>query len=127
MDISPLVKRARLWHFGPNRLPEGCLTMPQPASPASLSLPRPTLPWRKLGWGLAGLVLLLPLAAMQFTGEVNWGLGDFAAAAALLGLTGLAIEGAVRIARTPALRIALVLAAIAMLLLVWAELAVGIV
>lgn len=101
--------------------------MPQPASPASLSLPRPTLPWRKLGWGLAGLVLLLPLAAMQFTGEVNWGLGDFAAAAALLGLTGLAIEGAVRIARQPLLRIALVLAAIAMLLLVWAELAVGIV
>jgi hypothetical protein len=35
------------------------------------------------------LILLLPLVAMQFTDEVDWGLADFAFAGALLGGTGL--------------------------------------
>lgn len=83
-------------------------------------------PWRIIGWGLAALLLLLPAAAMQFTGEVNWGPGDFGAAAGLLGLTGLAIEGAVRIARTPLRRALLITAALGLVLVVWAELAVGI-
>ena len=82
-------------------------------------------PWRLAGWGFAGLILLLPAAAMQFTAEVNWGPGDFVAAAALLGLTGLAIEGAVRIVRTPLRRAVLVAGVLALLLVVWAELAVG--
>jgi hypothetical protein len=63
--------------------------------------------------------------AKQFTAEANWGAGDLLAAAALLGLTGLAIEGAVRTAKTPLMRVVLALAAVAMLVLVWAELAVG--
>ena len=80
---------------------------------------------RRLGWTLAALVMLVPLIAMQFTGEVNWGPGDFVAAAALLGLAGLAVEGAVRIASTPLARVVLALGAVALVLLVWAELAVG--
>lgn len=83
-------------------------------------------PWRHAGWGLAALVLLLPAVAMQLTSEVNWGPGDFVVAAGLLGLTGLAIEGAVRLTASPLRRAALVAGALALLLLIWAELAVGI-
>jgi hypothetical protein len=43
-----------------------------------------------------GFILLLPLVAMQITGEVDWGLADFAFAAALLGGTGLLLELAAR-------------------------------
>ncbi len=83
-------------------------------------------PWRLAGWGLAALILLLPAVAMQFTSEVAWGPGDFLAAAALLGLTGLAIEGAVRLTASPLRRAMLAAGAIVALLVVWAELAVGI-
>ena len=85
-----------------------------------------TNPWRLAGWGLALVLLLLPAIAMQFTGEVNWGAGDFVVAAGLLGLTGLAIKGAVRLAGSPLKRAALIAGALGLLLFVWAELAVGI-
>jgi hypothetical protein len=38
------------------------------------------------------LILLLPLVAMQFTDEVDWGVADFAFAGALLGGTGLLLH-----------------------------------
>jgi hypothetical protein len=38
------------------------------------------------------LILLLPLVAMQFTDEVDWGVADFAAAGVLLGGTGLLLR-----------------------------------
>jgi hypothetical protein len=41
-------------------------------------------------------ILLVPLVAMQITDEVNWSLGDFVFAGALLGGTGLLLERAVR-------------------------------
>lgn len=82
--------------------------------------------WRVAGWGLAGAILLAPALAMQVTQEVSWGPGDFLAAALLLGLTGFAIEGAVRVVRPGAARVAAVAGAGAGLLLIWAELAVGI-
>jgi hypothetical protein len=41
-------------------------------------------------------ILLLPLAAMQITDEVDWGLADFVVAGVLLGGTGLLLELAVR-------------------------------
>jgi hypothetical protein len=41
-------------------------------------------------------ILLVPLAAMQITDEVDWSLADFAFAGALLGGTGLLLELAVR-------------------------------
>lgn len=83
-------------------------------------------PWRLAGWGLAVALLMVPAAAMQFTDEVNWGPADFAVAAALFGLTGLAIEGSVRLAASPLKRAFLAGASLALLLVVWAELAVGI-
>jgi hypothetical protein len=41
-------------------------------------------------------VLLVPLVAMQFTDEVDWGVADFVLAGLLLGGTGLLLELAVR-------------------------------
>ena len=80
---------------------------------------------RAIYWSLAALVLLLPAIAMTATAEVAWGPGDFAVMAGLLGLVGIGIELALRAAiaaRTRALTIA---AIVALFLLVWAELAVG--
>jgi hypothetical protein len=82
--------------------------------------------WRVAGWGLAGAVLLVPVLGMLLTGEMGWGPGDFLVAALLLGATGLAIEGVVRMVRPGAPRVAAAAAVVAGLLLVWAELAVGV-
>jgi hypothetical protein len=41
-------------------------------------------------------ILLLPLVAMQFTNEVDWGVADFVFAGALLGVTGVLFELAAR-------------------------------
>lgn len=81
--------------------------------------------WRAVGWGAAGAVLLLPALAMLVTDKMNWGAEDFLAAALLLGVVGLAFEGAVRVVRGTAARVAVGLGLLAALLLVWAELAVG--
>jgi hypothetical protein len=82
--------------------------------------------WRIAGWGAAGAILLLPLLAMLVTDEVNWGAEDFAAAALLLGSVGLAFEAAMRVVRGRAARAGVGVALLAALLLIWAELAVGI-
>ena len=82
---------------------------------------------RVIGWGGAITLLLLPLIAMQFTDEVDWTLGDFLAAAILLGATGVAMEAIFRKSQNWTYRIAGGIAAGAGLLLVWAVLAVGII
>lgn len=71
-------------------------------------------------------LLLLPAVAMQFTREVQWGPGDFLAAGGLLFLTGAAMVLAHRLARSRPQRVALVSALALALVLVWAELAVGV-
>lgn len=73
-----------------------------------------------------GLILLIPLVAMQFTNEVNWTFFDFVAAAVLLLGTGLTIELAIRTIKNKNYQIALIIAILFLLFLVWAELAVGI-
>ena len=72
------------------------------------------------------LLLLVPLVAMQFTSEVNWGAFDFLVAAVLLFGTGLLIEFVLRKVKTTNSRIILVGVILVVLFLVWAELAVGI-
>jgi hypothetical protein len=72
-------------------------------------------------------ILLLPLLAMQFTHEVVWGPADFAVAGALLLGTGLAYEVVSRKGATTAYRAAVGIALAAALLLVWINLAVGII
>jgi hypothetical protein len=76
---------------------------------------------------VAAFILLLPLLAMQITHEVAWDLADFALAGALLVGTGLMYVLATREARNIAYRAAVGVALGAALLLVWINLAVGII
>ena len=71
-------------------------------------------------------LLLIPLIAMQFTDEVHWTLFDFVAAGVLLLGTGLMCELAIRKINNPKYRIAACAVLLVLLLLIWAELAVGI-
>lgn len=73
------------------------------------------------------LILLLPLVAMRFTDEVVWDLADFAVAGALLIAAGLTFELVARKVRGSAYRAAVAIAVAAALLLIWINLAVGII
>lgn len=72
------------------------------------------------------IILSIPLIAMQFTNEVQWGLLDFLIAAILLSGTAVAIEVVTSWVKTKRTRILIITAIICGLLLVWAELAVGV-
>jgi hypothetical protein len=73
-----------------------------------------------------GVLLLIPLIAMQFTNEVNWSLEDFVVMGILLLATGLGCELVLRKMKKVTYRIALVGGVLIAFLLIWAELAVGI-
>ena len=83
-------------------------------------------PVRVAGWSAVGLILLAPLAAMQFTPEVAWDAQDFLFAAVLLIGAGLLLELLLWKARTPWVRLTLAGAVILAVLVIWAEAAVGI-
>lgn len=72
-------------------------------------------------------ILMVPLVAMQFTDEVAWTLSDFVVAGFLLLGTGLAYEFAVKKAASNTYRLAVGLAVVSALMLVWVNLAVGII
>lgn len=84
-------------------------------------------PVRVAGWGFAAFLLVLPAAAMQFTREVQWTPFDFIVMAAMIGGTGLLIEVAARMSSHWAYRTAAVLALVASFLIIWVNLAVGII
>ena len=71
-------------------------------------------------------LLLIPLIVMQFTNEVKWTLMDFIVAAILLLSTGLSYNFVIQKVKNTKFRVAICLAILAILLLVWAELAVGV-
>ncbi len=71
-------------------------------------------------------LLLIPLIAMQFTDEVNWTPFDFVVAGVLLLGTGLIFDLVIRKIKNIKYRIAICVALLVVLLLIWAELAVGI-
>ncbi len=73
-----------------------------------------------------GLLLLVPLVAMQFTDEVVWTLLDFIAAGALLFGTGFVFVLAARKMQNRRLRFAIGVMLAAALIYLWLELAVGI-
>ncbi len=73
------------------------------------------------------LILMVPLVAMQFTDEVAWDETDFIVAGVLLFCTGLAYELVARKGGTIAFRAAVGLALVAALILVWMNLAVGLI
>lgn len=72
------------------------------------------------------VLLLIPLVAMQFTNEVNWGILDFAIMGILLFGTGLVIEFVLRKVKKNTNRILICGTILFALFLIWAELAVGI-
>ncbi len=72
------------------------------------------------------LLLLIPFIAMQFSNEVNWSVFDFTVAGVLLLSTGLLCELVLRKVPKTEHRIAICAAILAVLFLIWAELAVGI-
>jgi hypothetical protein len=76
-------------------------------------------------FGVTGMVSLLPLVALQFTGEVVWTGFDFAVAGALLLGTGLAYAFATRKIRDKRQRLLIGAGLLAVLMGVWVELAVG--
>ena len=73
-----------------------------------------------------GLLLSIPLLAMQFTNEVNWTLTDFVIAGVLLLIFGFIIELVLQKVKKSNHRILIVLALITVLIVIWIELAVGI-
>lgn len=83
--------------------------------------------WRTAGWTTAAALLLLPLVAMQFTDEVNWDVLDFAVFGSMLLGAGVICELAVRMTGSTAYRSAVGVAVAAGFLLIWVNLAVGII
>jgi uncharacterized membrane protein len=73
------------------------------------------------------LLLLVPLVAMQFTDEVRWDLADFVVAGALLFGADLTYQLLARRTDNLAYRVAVAVAVLAALVLVWANLAVGLI
>ncbi|PVM83815.1 hypothetical protein [Caulobacter endophyticus] len=83
--------------------------------------------WTLLVWGGAAGLLALPAIAMRFTAEVNWTAGDFLAMGAMLLVAAGLVELAVRLSGDIAYRLGACVAVAASFLLIWINLAVGIV
>lgn len=85
--------------------------------------------WRWLIWGVPVVLLTLPVIAMRFTAEVQWTASDFVVMAVMLAVTAGAVDAltARDVARSGgfAQKTAGALAAIGVFLLVWVNLAVG--
>ncbi len=78
------------------------------------------VPWRLVGWGGAGALLLLPLIT-----NAPWSGSDYVFAAILFGVVGGILELAVRMSSSLAYRAAVAAAVAAAFLIVWANAAVG--
>lgn len=84
-------------------------------------------PLRLAIWGIAALVLLVPLVAMQFTEEVAWDRADFVIFGGMLAGACGAYELAARVTLNQAYRAAVGVALGTAFILVWMNLAVGII
>ncbi len=73
------------------------------------------------------VILSFPLIAMQLTNEVNWTISDFLVMGILLFSTVFTIDFVLKKVKTMKSRLILIFAIVILLVLVWAELAVGIV
>lgn len=84
-------------------------------------------PWRIISWSAAIALILTPLVAMQFTHEVHWDETDFIVATIIFGFVGGLIELAVRLSSNWFFRIGAMFAVLAGFMVVWANLAVGLI
>ena len=74
---------------------------------------------------IVGVLLLIPLIAMQLTDEVTWSFFDFMIMGALLTITGLLIGVILKKIKYHKYREAFIVIIVMIFLLIWAELAVG--
>jgi uncharacterized membrane protein len=77
-------------------------------------------------FGITFLILAIPFVAMQFSPEVNWSVFDFLVAGALLLSAGFGIARVLRRKKPMLSKMAWVMGIVLLLILVWAELAVGV-
>ena len=75
---------------------------------------------------IVGLLLTIPLIAMQLTDEVEWSLFDFIIMGAMLSITGLVGEVILKKVKKSKHRLILYITIVMIFFLIWAELAVGI-
>lgn len=93
---------------------------------AAQSIGRKSLHTYRTVFAIAALAILaVPLIAMQLTSEVDWQASDFLVFAAMLLALGIAIELAIRFARSHWLRAAVIALALISFVFVWAMLATG--
>lgn len=84
--------------------------------------------FRLTGWLFAAAILLAPVIGMQVSDTVAWGPGDFVAMVALLLLVGGALEVVARHRALPRRHKWLLgIVAVFLFLVIWAELAVGLI
>lgn len=76
--------------------------------------------------GVVGLLLLIPLVAMQFSNDVNWSSFDITIMAVLLLGTAMVCEFILRKVKTFKNRVLVCGIALFVFFLIWAELAVGV-
>ena len=74
---------------------------------------------------IVGLLLSIPLIAMQLTDEVNWSFFDFIIMGIMLSITGLALGIIIKKIKYHKYRNIFIAIIIMIFLLIWAELAVG--
>ena len=74
---------------------------------------------------IVGLLLLIPLIAMQLTSEVNWSFLDFIIMGTLLTITGLLTRIILKKVKSYKYKKILIVTILLIFLLIWAELAVG--
>ncbi len=77
-------------------------------------------------YAVAGILLMVPAIAMQFTKEVNWSLFDFLVAAVLLFAAAFGIDLIYRNVKNKSKSWIYILLVLFVLALIWAEMAVGI-
>nr|WP_166176479.1 hypothetical protein [Altererythrobacter segetis] len=88
---------------------------------------RPWNAWRITRWTVAGTLLAVPALAMQVSDEVNWTVGDFVFAGVMIIGTALLYEAAVKLSGGWAYRTGVAVALTAAFLLIWVNLAVGVI
>ncbi|RST25717.1 hypothetical protein [Chryseobacterium lacus] len=77
-------------------------------------------------YSVAAIILAVPFVAMQFTNEVKWNLSDFIIAGILLFATAFLIDIILHKVSTDSRKFIYISIALAVLFLIWAELAVGV-
>lgn len=97
------------------------------ANDASIGGGRGGSRWRIAVWGVAAFILPLPLLAMRFTDEVSWDETDFIVFGAMLAAACGIFELAARITGSRLYRAAVGVVVAASFLLIWINLAVGII